>query len=63
MDDNLYDEFGNYIGPDIPELNDSLSDEDIERNEDQDHEIQNGDKPIIVTFIITFRQIITIALY
>lgn len=30
MDDKNYDEFGNYIGPDIPEINEGLSDDNDE---------------------------------
>ena len=31
MDENLYDEFGNYIGPDIPEIEESVSEEEEEK--------------------------------
>ena len=38
MDENLYDEFGNYIGPDIPEvdienISEEEQDEDLKLNE------------------------------
>jgi U5 small nuclear ribonucleoprotein component len=46
MDDNLYDEFGNYIGPEIHELNESLSEE--EDKELQDNEEDATGKPLIV---------------
>jgi U5 small nuclear ribonucleoprotein component len=53
MDDNLYDEFGNYIGPDIPELEDSLSEgeEGPLSQENDDEEFTT--KPIIVNNILT----------
>lgn len=34
MDADLYDEFGNYIGPDLP--SDEESEEDWEKDEDRD---------------------------
>ena len=37
MDDKNYDEFGNYIGPDIPEINDDDEDEEINDNNSQDN--------------------------
>ena len=33
MDENLYDEFGNYIGPDIPEVENASV--DIEEEQDE----------------------------
>ena len=33
MDDNLYDEFGNYIGP---EISDDDSDDEVDESEDED---------------------------
>ena len=39
MDDNLYDEFGNYIGP---ELGDSSEEEDSDDEEEEEEE-EEGD--------------------
>ena len=46
MDENLYDEFGNYIGPDIPEVENASIDNDEEQdenavNEEQNHNVVN----------------------
>ena len=40
MDENLYDEFGNYIGPDLGDSSeeDSEEEEEEEEQEDEDHE-------------------------
>jgi U5 small nuclear ribonucleoprotein component len=46
MDDNLYDEFGNYIGPDIPDLDDSVEHEEEVEVEDRN----DDDQPIIVIY-------------
>lgn len=42
MDDNLYDEFGNYIGPDLGDSSedDSESEEEEEEGEDEEGEEQ-----------------------
>ena len=40
MDDNLYDEFGNYIGP---ELGDSSEEEDSDDEEEEEEEEEEGD--------------------
>jgi hypothetical protein len=50
MDDNLYDEFGNYTGPDIPELNDSLSEEEeIPDQTENDEGDGSTIRPLIVS--------------
>jgi len=43
MDDNLYDEFGNYIGPDLPEVENGSLDAEEEQEEpvNKDEENQN----------------------
>lgn len=41
MDDNLYDEFGNYIGPDISDHED-MSDLEDEASLDQQEDIDQG---------------------
>ena len=48
MDDNLYDEFGNYIGPDIPDMDDSLEQEQEEVEADEREE---SHEPITVKSI------------
>ena len=40
MDENLYDEFGNYIGPDIPDA-ENVS---IDNDEDQDENVIKEDQ-------------------
>lgn len=37
MDENLYDEFGNYIGPELPDV-------DIENFSDEEQEIKSIDE-------------------
>ena len=43
MDDNLYDEFGNYIGPDLPEVENASidADEDQDENPNKDDQTTN----------------------
>ena len=43
MDGDLYDEFGNYIGP---ELESDESEADEERDSDQEYEGQQGDEDV-----------------
>lgn len=45
MDENLYDEFGNYIGPEIPDVDvDNFSDEEqeIKSIEEQNNQEEQG---------------------
>lgn len=46
MDDNLYDEFGNYIGPELAdsseEESESEEEEEEEEEEDQQDEVRYG---------------------
>lgn len=44
MDENLYDEFGVYIGPEIDDFNDEIfSDEDVDRADNhQTNSIEQG---------------------
>ncbi len=45
MDENLYDEFGNYIGPEIPDVDvDNFSDEEqeIKSMEEQNNQEEQG---------------------
>lgn len=41
MDDNLYDEFGNYIGPDLPEVENGSVDAEEEQEEQLNKEEEN----------------------
>lgn len=45
MDDNLYDEFGNYIGPDLNEMgkfsDESENEEEMEERQKQEKENDN----------------------
>jgi hypothetical protein len=36
MDENLYDEFGNYIGPEIEEKSSSASSEELDAEEEEE---------------------------
>ena len=45
MDGDLYDEFGNYIGP---ELESDESEPEEERDSDQEYEGQQGDEDVCV---------------
>ena len=47
MDGDLYDEFGNYIGP---ELESDESEPEEERDSDQEYEGQQGDKDVCKKF-------------
>jgi hypothetical protein len=40
MDDNLYDEFGNYIGPDIDLDSSVVDEEEVEAQEKEEQELQ-----------------------
>jgi U5 small nuclear ribonucleoprotein component len=45
MDPDLYDEFGNYIGPDLESESDSESEEEKERDEEEEEEdMQEGEE-------------------
>jgi len=55
MDENLYDEFGNYIGPEIPDVDvDNFSDEeqDIKSMEENNNEDEKGITQQIIVNII-----------
>ena len=51
MDENLYDEFGNYIGPDIPEVDiENISEEEAElKSEAKD---ENDERPLAQQIIV-----------
>lgn len=49
MDENLYDEFGNYIGPDIPDIEEDLAeDEEEERRTEGDRNEDDKVFPVTV---------------
>ena len=48
MDGDLYDEFGNYIGP---ELESDESEPEEERDSDQEYEGQQGDEDVCLIII------------
>ena len=50
MDGDLYDEFGNYIGPDIE--SEEESDQDFDDNDNEIEEFNDRDNEVIV--ILTF---------
>jgi len=54
MDDNLYDEFGNYIGPDLNEMGDKFSDDSDNEDDNEDKnkkETENENENIIPTTV------------
>lgn len=52
MDENLYDEFGNYIGPDIPEVDvNGLSDEEQDIKS-MDENLNQEENPITQQLIV-----------
>lgn len=53
MDENLYDEFGNYIGPDMPEIDDdNIFDEKEETNQNENGNMEDDIQIINKVYII-----------
>lgn len=53
MDDNLYDEFGNYIGPDLQEMGEKFSDDSDNEDEhtEERHNKEESDNIIPTTVL------------
>jgi hypothetical protein len=55
MDDNLYDEFGNYIGPDLPEVENASIDAEEEQEEPVNKDEENQNVVNIAVILYSFR--------
>ena len=53
MDGDLYDEFGNYVGPDIE--SEEESDQDLDDNDNEIEEFNDRDNEVIVIQLIAIQ--------